>query len=188
MEGEDWACCYILVEKRSAAEVAELIKGRLGRQWRTEEEAARQSVAWPSIGPTGLGWALLIDPHFEFGDADVEMRVWSVGTRLVRLSYIGREHFGNVKVWTDGNSSWEVSFEGETDKEPTIEGLFPYGLSALAPPGASPEEYARVPAAAVRLLTGWEPRRVGEASFVTLEYDRTETVADWVLNRSAGTQ
>ena len=157
-----WECCYVLVEDRSADDVAALLGGRLGDRRHREPDAALRSAAWPAIGPARGGWTVLVDPHFEFGDAHDQLREWSRGTRVVCLLVIERELFSHALAWADGELAWQASFEGEVDDRPSVSGQMPVEPDVLARPLGpmdDPRTWYRVPVAAVELVTGWRPAR-----------------------------
>jgi len=95
-------------------------------------QAAEPSASWPSIGPGSPGWTLLIDPHFEFGDADPEIQQWSAGTRIVRLQIIERQRFSHATAWADGTREWDVSFDADLDERPLVDARFPYSEDRLS--------------------------------------------------------
>ncbi len=180
---KSWACCYVLVEDLASAEVAALAGGRLSGALLSERQATESSAPWPSVGPACEGWTVVVDPHFEFGDSDVELRQWSVGTRVVRLQVLDREAFSHASVWVGGEIAWDVSFDSELDDRPCLDGRFPYHLDELAPmiAGQGAEAWYRVPISAVQRVTGWHPRPAGdeadEQRFAELLYDRPAGVA-----------
>jgi hypothetical protein len=129
---------------------------------RPEHEAAKASAAWPAAGAASNGRALLVDPHFEFGDANAEMQQWSTRGRVGRLQVIEQERFSHATLWADGKIAWEVSYEAELDDRPLTTGQFPYDLDALAAGIGSPDDpqtWYQVPAEAFRLATNWQPCR-----------------------------
>src|SRR4051794_7881275 len=87
---ESWVCGYVLLEQRDEGQTAALLGGELSGPRRSERDASDMSAPWPSVGPTGNEWTLIIDPHFEFGDAHDELGRCSAGTRVARLLVIQR--------------------------------------------------------------------------------------------------
>jgi hypothetical protein len=159
---ESW---YVFVQDRSPERVAALFGGHLVGPLLSASEADTLTAAWPSVGPAGGRWTMVIDPHFEFGDSDVVLAPGSVGTRIVRLAVIEREWFSHTRMWVDGTAAWEVSFEGELDDRPLVGGRFPYDLDEFARAinlaGLQDHETCyRVPVATVERLVGWH-REVG---------------------------
>jgi hypothetical protein len=133
MSEPGWASCYVFVEGRSPEQVAALFGGHLAGPLLSAREADTPTAPWPSVGPAGGRWTMVIDPHFEFDDrSDDDLAPGSVGTRIVRLAVIEREWFSHTKVWVDGRAAWEVSFEGELDDRPLVGGRFPYDLDEFA--------------------------------------------------------
>lgn len=178
-----WECCYVLVEGRSEHDVAALMGGRLNDRRQGERDAAQRSAAWPAIGPAGGGWTVLVDPHFEFGDAPDQLREWSRGTRVVCLLVIERTLFSHALSWADGELAWQASFEGEVDKRLSVSGQMPAEPDAVARqigPMDDPRTWYRVPVVAVELVTGWRPARSNPAaqpSFAQVAYPRPVGVA-----------
>jgi hypothetical protein len=115
-----WESCYVFVQDRSPEQVAALFGGQLVGPLLSAREADTPKAAWPSVGPAGRRWTMVIDPHLEFGDSDDAFAPGSVGTRIVRLAVIEREWFSHTKLWVDGTAAWEVSFEGELDDRPLV--------------------------------------------------------------------
>ena len=151
MDDAGWACCcYLLLENRSAAEVAALLGGRLSEVELGEGEADQVTASWPAAGPAAPGWTVVVDPHFEFGDA---APAWSAGTRAVRLMVIEREGFSQATAWADGEIRWDISYEEEIDQVPCVSGTLPYDVAALGVDG-----WYRAPINAVRAATTWQPR------------------------------
>lgn len=134
------------------------------------------------MGPAADGWTVVIDPHFEFGDSDIELRQWSVGTRIARLQVIEQALFSHATVWANGGVVWDVSYEAELDERPLLDSRFPYELDALKStvgPAEGPHTWFRVLVAAVARLTGRQPRPGQESG--------RPTFAELVYARSAGT-
>ena len=160
MDDDGWACCYVLVENRSALDLAALLGGRLTGPDRTETEAVKASASWPAAGIASNGWAVLVDPHFELGDADADLQQWSIGGQVGRLLVIERERFSHATLWAEGRVSWEVSYEAELDVRPLVGGQFPYDLDGLAAGIGSPDDpqtWYQVPVQAFRLVAKWQP-------------------------------
>lgn len=178
-----WESRYVLVEDRSAADVAELLGGRLDDRRHGERDAALRSAAWPAIGPASGGWTLLVDPHFEFGDAHDQLREWSRGTRVACLMVMERELFSHALAWTNGELAWQASFEGEVDDQPAISGQIPVEPDVLARrlgPMDDSKTWYRVPIDAVELVTGWRPagsKPAAQSSFAQVVYPRPMGVA-----------
>jgi hypothetical protein len=163
MDDAGWACCcYVLVEGRPATEVAALLGGHLSEVVRREQEADQEWAAWPAVGPAASGWTVVVDPHFEFGDA---LTAWSAGTRVVRLMVIEREGFSQATAWSDGELRWDISYEEGLDHAPCVTGSFPYEVQAL---GAG----YQAPINAVRAATAWQPRLSGGLQLADLIYPR----------------
>ena len=126
---------------------------------------------------------MLVDPHFEFGDAQEQLREWSRGTRVVCLLVIERELFSHAVAWADGELAWQMSFEGEVDDRPPVSGPVPIEPEVLARqlgPVDDPRTWYRVPVAAAALVTGWRPGRsqpAAEPSFAQVVYPRPVGVA-----------
>jgi hypothetical protein len=182
MHTGDWECCYMLAKNRTEAQVAALLGGQLYGPTRSECEASKLTARWPSIGPASEGWTALIDPHFEFGDFDEQLRRWSAGTQVARLMVIERELFSHATVWSDNDVEWNVSFEAELDEQPLVDDRFPYDLDALAAAiglAGNPNTWHLVLTAALRQVTGWLPRpdRGVGPLFAELVYPRPEGVA-----------
>jgi hypothetical protein len=193
MTDENSACCYLLVENRTPAQVAALLHATLAEAMRSEREASLSSAPWPSAGAVDDTWTIIIDPHFEFGDADADLQQWSAGTRVARLQFIEREKFSHASVWAHGELTWEVSFEPELDERPVVSPDFPYVLGELAQTidaVGDPETWYQVPAVAVQQLTGW---RVSQSSgdgdqlwFTELHYPRPAGVIAAIVRDRAG--
>jgi hypothetical protein len=191
MGDDGWACCYVLFRDRGAADVASLLGGTLSAPTRTEREATKLSAPWPTVGPASEAWTVVIDPHLELGDADAELRQWSVGTQVVRLLVIESEAFSHASVWANGEIVWDVSFEGELDDRPLVDERFPYDVDEIAStidavPG--PQAWYQVPVVGVQRLTDWHPRpsKGGpDQSFADLVYPRPPGVAAWVAQELA---
>lgn len=169
MEGADWACCYVLVEGRSADDIAAMLGGQPSDK--TCEERGAGEAPWLAVGTIGDGWALLVDPHFEYGDSADELLHWSEGTRIVCLQIIEPEGFSHAMVWTAGALAWEISYEAELDARPLVDGQPPYDLDAIARtigPLDDSRTWCQVPIAVVRLLTGWQPGLGGDRGQVLL--------------------
>ena len=112
----------MLVKDRAAGDVATLLGECLGDLRQVEGDAARRSAAWPSVGPASGGWTVLVDPHFEFGDAHDHLHEWSRGTRVVCLLVIERELFSHAPAWADDELAWQVSVEGAGTTGPRLGG------------------------------------------------------------------
>ncbi|MET0420006.1 MAG: hypothetical protein ABW022_28670 [Actinoplanes sp.] len=168
MDDAGWACCcYVLVENRTAAEVAAVLGGQLSDVVRFEDEADQEKASWPAAGPAGGGWTVVVDPHFEFGDAEEEMRAWSAGGRAVRLMVIAREGFSQATAWVDGGVRWDISYEDGLDDRPRVGGALPYDVEAL-----SAGDWYQAPISAARLATGWQPRGSERPLLAELIYPR----------------
>lgn len=161
MNDAGWACCcYLLLENRTPADVAALVGGRLSDVVRPEHEADQESATRPAVGPAGPGWTVVVDPHFEFGDAQDLIAAWSAGTRAVRLMVIEREGFSHATAWADGAVRWDISYEEEMDDSPRIGGAFPFDAG----------DGYRAPIDAVRAVTGWQPRTADRLLLAELIY------------------
>jgi len=156
-----WNCCYVLLENRSAEDVAALLGDHFADPQRSGPETARPSAAaWPLVAPVSDRWTALADPLFQFGDAWDELREWSQDTRVVCLLLVQRELFSHALVWVDREMVWQVSFEGESDDRPVAAGQVPFDPDILGRqlgPADDPRTWFRVPVAAVELLTDWQP-------------------------------
>ena len=191
MEDDRQACCYVLAENRSAFELAALLNGRLAGPARSESEAATASAAWPAAGIASNGWGLLVDPHFEFGDADNELQQWSMCGRVGRLQVIEHQIFGHATLWADGKLVWEVSYEAELDDRPLTSEQLPYDLDVLAAGIGSlddPLTWYRVTAEVFHLATSWRPAydSSDQPSLTQLVYPRPAGVAASVARDLAG--
>jgi hypothetical protein len=193
MTDENTACCWILFAGRTVADVVTLLNARPAGAARSQLDATDPSAPWPSVGPAGGGSTLIIDPHFEFGDMDSQLRQYSLGTRILRLLVIEHEKFSHATEWADGEIMWEVSFEGELDERPVISDRFPFDLDELASTMGTrrdPEVWYQVAVVAVQRRTGWRPRLArGDADELwgtELVYPRPSGVATAVARDLGG--
>jgi hypothetical protein len=167
----------VFVEDRTAEQVAGLFGGCLSDQVPVGE-ARSNRASWPAVGVVP-GWVVIVDPHFEFGDADVELTRVSIGTRVLRLSAIERDGFSHATLWCDGAKAWEVSFEAETDDRPLTAGPVPVDVDELAV-SMSPAMHYRAALVAVEKVLGFSPASVflpGDRGLAQLVYPRPAGVA-----------
>lgn len=185
MDDDHWSCCYVLYEGMTPPHIATLLGGRLTGRTLPERDATSVAAHWPSVGRVNSNWALVIDPHFEFGDTDDDLRRHSINGRVVRLEVIKNEGYSYATEWRDGEVVWKISYEAEIDSEPPSFGRLPYDLDKVRV-----DDFSELPILAAQEVTGWHPdagrtaKRRGQ--FFELEYPRPDGVAAAVARDSRG--
>jgi hypothetical protein len=148
-----WSCHWFLVRDGDPAAVVELLGGRLGTEFLTEEEATTRAAPGPTVGPLVNGWLLVTDAHWQLLADDIPVRL-SRGGHVLELAVEEHVMYCGASSWRDGRRDWSSTFDANDGPGYAVSiGDLP--LAAHVESDAPGVDGFDVPVDLIDRMTGW---------------------------------